>query len=174
MDANELELIIDSKVYDKLSMKLLPIRDSAGWDEYLKVRNALWSKNIDNIVEVILSVYEANKELKDNLKKLRGELSHDGLLEMINGFEVMDKEAVIRERNALIESINGLTDQYAKMRKVAQDLFIKNIGMTPEDGRQMRLDYEQGKSFRELAKKYGCDKATVKRRLIKMEVTIRE
>lgn len=46
--------------------------------------------------------------------------------------------------------------------------------MTIEDGKKMKAEYQQGKSLRQLSKTYGCDKSTVKRRLIRMGVEIRE
>ena len=63
-----------------------------------------------------------------------------------------------------------LKDTTKELENIAYDRFGNHL----EQYKEMKKQYLRGASLRELAKIYGCDKSTVKRRLIKMGVTIRK
>lgn len=146
-----------SRDYDRLVDKLRPIYNSVKSDEYNKILTALCSENLDSIVDVLLSVYQDRKEMKIELARIQGELRDTEFDKKVNDRLLDDY------RKQLMES-----------RRSERTLSCKLFGMTPEDGTVMRCLYEQGMSLRKLAKKYKCDKSTVKRRLMKMGVAIRE
>lgn len=62
-----------------------------------------------------------------------------------------------------------LKDAQRELKNISFDRFGNHL----EQYKEMKKQYLRGASLRELAKIYGCDKSTVKRRLIKMGVTIR-
>ena len=143
-----------SREYDRLVERLIPIYNCVKSDEYNKILTALCSKDIDSIVDILLSVYQDRKAARMEIIRVQGELQaaqFDGI--------VADKDLQI---------------QLSESQKREEQLWLKSIGMSQLEAKSMKLDYEQGKSLRELAKKYHCDKATVKRRLIKMGTVIRE
>lgn len=72
-----------------------------------------------------------------------------------------------------IEQIEKLEKQVREKNKQIEKLHYQTMGISATEGRIMKSEYERGVSLRELAKLFNCDKSTVKRRLIKMGVTIR-
>ena len=80
--------------------------------------------------------------------------------------EIRDKDLVIanleRQKEPDMErkdtEIAALKKQLEESTQREQ---ILSMGMTIEDGEKMKAEYQQGKSFRQLSKTYGCDKSTV-------------
>lgn len=99
---------------------------------------------------------EALRELKCVIKDERSRK---------NSFHEMLREARDKIRELYKEN-NELRDRVFELQS-------KYIGLNVFKAYNMKRDYEHGTSLRELAKVYGCDKSTIKRRLIKMGVTIR-
>lgn len=157
MNTDESRIEQGSRDYDRLVEKLRPIYYSVKSDEYNKILTALCSKNLDSIVDVLLSVYQDRKELKMDLIRMQGELREAQ-------FDIIAKDTENKEKDKTI----------ADMKKQLHDSYCQLFGMTPEEGEWMKYYYEQGMSLRKLAEKHKCDKATVKRRLIKLCATIRE
>lgn len=154
MDMDRSRIEQGSLEYDKLVERLTPIYNCVKSEEYNKILTALCSKDIDSIVDILVSVYQSRKEARMEAIRAQGELKEAQFISV-----VVDKDLQI---------------QLSESRKREEQLWLKSIGMSQLEAMSMKLDYEQGKSLRELAKKYHCDKATVKRRLIKMGTVIRE
>lgn len=154
MDMDKSRIEQGSLEYDKLVERLTPIYNCVKSEEYNKILTALCSKDIDSIVDILVSVYQSRKEARMEAIRAQGELKEAQFISV-----VVDKDLQI---------------QLSESRKREEQLWLKSIGMSQLEAMSMKLDYEQGKSLRELAKKYHCDKATVKRRLIKMGTVIRE
>lgn len=154
MDMDRSRIEQGSLEYDKLVERLTPIYNCVKSEEYNKILTALCSKDIDSIVDILVSVYQSRKEARMEAIRAQGELKEAQFISV-----VVDKDLQI---------------QLSESRKREEQLWLKSIGMSQLEAKSMKLDYEQGKSLRELAKKYHCDKATVKRRLIKMGTVIRE
>ena len=153
MDMDRSRIEQGSLEYDKLVERLTPIYNCVKSEEYNKILTALCSKDIDSIVDILVSVYQSRKEARMEAIRAQGELKEAQFISV-----VVDKDLQI---------------QLSESRKREEQLWLKSIGMSQLEAMSMKLDYEQGKSLRELAKKYHCDKATVKRRLIKMGTVIR-
>lgn len=169
---------------NKWSRILQPIEESLGDEEYHKLLNALSSEDINGIVDVLFSVCIAKNEIKK-----RFEMERTQMYALMADLQMPNKSKdiyyVIKCMKQNIDDIciecrkknteNAvLKKRLEESRQREQDLSIQVMGMTPEAGRKMKEEYEQGKSLRQLAKDYGCDKATVKRRLIRMGADIRE
>ena len=154
MDMDRSRIEQGSLEYDRLVERLTPIYNCVKSEEYNKILTALCSKDIDSIVDILVSVYQSRKEARMEAIRAQGELKEAQFISV-----VVDKDLQI---------------QLSESRKREEQLWLKSIGMSQLEAMSMKLDYEQGKSLRELAKKYHCDKATVKRRLIKMGTVIRE
>ena len=154
MDMDRSRIEQGSLEYDKLVERLTPIYNCVKSEEYNKILTALCSKDIDSIVDILVSVYQSRKEARMEAIRAQGELKEAQFISV-----VVDKDLQI---------------QLSESRKREEQLWLKSIGMSQLEAMSMKLDYEQGKSLRELAKKYHCDKSTVKRRLIKMGTVIRE
>ena len=154
MDMDKSRIEQGSLEYDRLVERLTPIYNCVKSEEYNKILTALCSKDIDSIVDILVSVYQSRKEARMEAIRAQGELKEAQFISV-----VVDKDLQI---------------QLSESRKREEQLWLKSIGMSQLEAMSMKLDYEQGKSLRELAKKYHCDKATVKRRLIKMGTVIRE
>jgi len=73
-----------------------------------------------------------------------------------------------------IEQIEKLEEQVKEKDKQIEKLHYQTMGISATESWMMKSKYERGVSLRELAKIFNCDKSTVKRRLIKMGVTIRD
>lgn len=157
MNTDESRIEQGSRDYDRLVEKLRPIYYSVKSDEYNKILTALCSQNLDSIVDVLLSVYQDRKEMKMELIRMRGELREAEFEKIVN-----------------VRLLDDYRKQLSESQRSERTLSCKLFGMTSEDGAEMQYLYEQGMSLRKLAEKYKCDKATVKRRLIKLGATIRE
>ena len=101
----------------------------------------------------------------------------EGLLERFK--EMLEQKDKINAnlRQMLKEKIaenDKLNREIREINWQLHELHIKSMGLDPYDVERMKREYESGASLRQLAKTFHCDKSTVKRRLIKMGVTIRE
>lgn len=183
MNTHEMEYIRLRNKLDLVCHALMP-------GEYSSLLDALVLRDIDGIVEVISSICKEKIELDKRLTK-----SYDELCELSVGLskgekgakehmaeldaEIRDKDLVIanleRQREPDMErkdaEVAALKKQLEESKQREQ---VLSMGMTIEDGEKMKAEYQQGKSLRQLSKTYGCDKSTVKRRLIRMGVEIRE
>lgn len=99
----------------------------------------------------------ALQELKDVVNQAKSR--NDDLRKMLS-----KSNSKVRE---LQEEMRALEIQILELRS-------KFMGRNSYNAEQMKNQYLEGASLRELAKIYGCDKSTVKRRLIKMGVIIRD
>lgn len=77
--------------------------------------------------------------------------------------QVQDLEKQLYDMSCLLRNTT------IELKNISYDRFGNHL----EQYKEMKRRYIKGASLRELAKIYGCDKSTVKRRLIKMGVTIR-
>lgn len=100
---------------------------------------------------------EVLEELKDVIEEKKKRIEQLG--EMLKGY---------------MEQVDRLNKENRRMEVQLIDLYVQYIGMPLEAAQRMKDEYERGMSLRELANVFSCDKATVKRRLIKMGVKIRE
>lgn len=73
-----------------------------------------------------------------------------------------------------MKRVEEVNKQNREMSMQLKELQIQAMGISVRDGQRMKAEYEKGMSLRKLAEMFGCDKSTIKRRLIKMGVQIRK
>ncbi len=154
MDTNKFEIKQGSAEYDIIVSKLRPLLNSLKTEEYNKIINALCSGDYAVIADILVSVYEDKKQERMENIRVQGELKEAGVI----------KDHEIQE----------LRKRVQEMERQLEELHYQKMGISMKDGMRMKLQYEHGMSLRKLAEIYHCDKSTVKRRLLKMGVAIRE
>lgn len=95
------------------------------------------------------------------------------LKDMIKGEQIRNEELhkMLKEKTFEVGKLN---EENKRLQHQVFELQAKTMGLTLYEAEMMKTSYEQGTSLRKLAEDFNCDKSTVKRRLIKMGVTIRE
>lgn len=95
------------------------------------------------------------------------------LKSVIKGEQVRNEELhkMLKEKNFELGKLN---EENTRLQHQVFELQAKTMGLTLYEAEMMKTSYEKGVSLRKLAEDFNCDKSTIKRRLIKMGVTIRE
>lgn len=83
-------------------------------------------------------------------------------------------EELHKEILDLNEQLKKILWQKRYLEGKLNNIYETSFGEKLKEYEAMEEYYKKGKSLREIAKRLHCDKSTVKRRLIKMGVTIRE
>lgn len=168
---SEIMFMQGSKEYDALVSKLKSLSNLMKEDEYNKILSAFCSGSLDIIADMLVSAYNDKKSALMDSIRISGDLKELEFDMELRNREIKDLKSTIIEKDMQIKDLKG-----SILEKDAQfhNLYCQSIGITPAEGMIMKAEYENGMSLRMLAEKYKCDKSTIKRRLIKMGVTIRE
>ncbi len=91
---------------------------------------------------------------------------------------IKQKDTVIENlKETLEENIKQIEDFKKQIEIITQhldELYHQNVGVSYSVGKQMTAYYKEGMSLRKIAQIFSCDKSTVKRRLERIGVKIRE
>ena len=158
MDTDQTRIEPGSREYNRLVERLKPIYYSVETEAYNRILTALCTKDIDSIVDVLLSNNKVRKEAIIEIINAQGDLR-----------ETQYELEIEKKRNEnlqiqLSESHQREQDLLAEIRRCIKPPAKKDC-LTDE---AVLSEYEKAKSLRAVAKALGCSHNTVKARLIKM------
>lgn len=158
MDTERAKIEQGSLEYNRLVEKLKPIYYSVETEAYNRILNALCTKDIDSIVDVLLSNNKVRKEAIIEIINAQGDLRE-------TQYELeIEKKKNENLQIQLSESRQREQDLLAEIRRCIKPP-AKKDSLTDE---AVLAEYKKTKSLRAVAKVLGCSHNTVKARLIKM------
>ena len=155
MDTDQTRIEPGSREYNRLVERLKPIYYSVETEAYNRILTALCTKDIDSIVDVLLSNNKVRKEAIIEIINAQGDLR-----ETQYELEIEKK----KNENLQIQLSESRQRERSEVRRCIKPP-AKKDSLTDE---AVLSEYKKAKSLRAVAKALGCSHNTVKARLIKM------